>query len=501
MSKSRIMGAGLAGSTQKVYNVNVNQIQFGDRLQGLPPTTGKSSNNLREINQRSFGNKRDFVFCVNQLGGVGGIGGSRMFLPNADGVSNCEPGPYQKTNTSNNQNDNIILDMELESEPDWESEAEPENERETEPEPESELRVINESEILQHGSFFANEMWVVMNGDVYSFNPNDESKLFNVSHSLNTMFEGDDIYKYGVFDLMNAVNETISAPHSMPGEPSFDAMLADSFTKIGKYKGAVRYYGDIQKDILSTPIQVSIVLADNPEEKCSVTTSLGELIDNVILKATLQLGVSHDTKPRLIDQDDNELEFGKTLMESDIKAGAELKLIKVSSSEILSFTYNVNEGLDTRMSSYTSVPAFHDTVYYNTAKAVGNTVLKENMYRTEIIENQNAECDGKMYNINATYTYTFESTEENLQNVYENKLNEKKGIYIKEGVYGTSETLIRVCSDSKTRTYYSTQPIENTYLYFPEESNDESIEAYATNSDMFQIMNIGDGDRDLVVEF
>ena len=106
MSKSRIMGAGLAGSTQKVYNVNVNQIQFGNRLQGLPPTTGKSSNNLREINQRSFGNQRNVVFCVNQLGGVGGIRGSRMFLPNADGVRNCTPGPYPETNnimTANTQ--------------------------------------------------------------------------------------------------------------------------------------------------------------------------------------------------------------------------------------------------------------------------------------------------------------------------------------------------------------------------------------------------------------
>ena len=34
------MGAGLAGSTTKLYgNANVNQIQYGDKLQGLPPVT------------------------------------------------------------------------------------------------------------------------------------------------------------------------------------------------------------------------------------------------------------------------------------------------------------------------------------------------------------------------------------------------------------------------------------------------------------------------------
>ena len=38
----RTMGAGLAGSTTKVYGggVNVNQVQYGNKLQGLPPVTG-----------------------------------------------------------------------------------------------------------------------------------------------------------------------------------------------------------------------------------------------------------------------------------------------------------------------------------------------------------------------------------------------------------------------------------------------------------------------------
>jgi hypothetical protein len=40
--------------------------------------------------------KSDVIFCMNQLGGVGGVRGSRMFLPSADGVKDCFPGPYVK---------------------------------------------------------------------------------------------------------------------------------------------------------------------------------------------------------------------------------------------------------------------------------------------------------------------------------------------------------------------------------------------------------------------
>ena len=90
-----MMGAGLAGSTRKGDGANVNQIQFGNKLQGLPPTTGQSTNSLRAINNRAFGNQRNVVFCVNQLGGVGGIRGSNMFASTADGVGNCVPGPYE----------------------------------------------------------------------------------------------------------------------------------------------------------------------------------------------------------------------------------------------------------------------------------------------------------------------------------------------------------------------------------------------------------------------
>ena len=198
---------------------------------------------------------------------------------------------------------------------------------------------------------------------------------------------------------------------------------------------------------------------------------------------------------------DIELDLGKTLMQCNIRDGAKLQLKRTSSSEILTFTYSVDEGLGTRASSYTSVPTRQDSVYYETARATGNKVLKENMYKMEICENQKAECDGKTYNINATYTYTFELNSENIHDIYHDKRDEKKGIQIREYIYGTRETLIRVSSDSKTQTYYSTQSIANTYLLFPEESKEEYIVALASNGEMLQINNLGGGQRSLVAEF
>ena len=71
--------------------INVNQ-GGGSKLQGIP-----SSRNLNTSAHVAFRNrnvvcpcKRDYVFCMNQLGGVGagGIPGrSYMFASTADGVS------------------------------------------------------------------------------------------------------------------------------------------------------------------------------------------------------------------------------------------------------------------------------------------------------------------------------------------------------------------------------------------------------------------------------
>jgi hypothetical protein len=94
MSKCTIMGAGLGCSLRNSDGANVNQVQFGNKLQGLAPRTGKDTSALRAIRNRAYGNKRNVVFCVNQLGGVGQK--SKMFASSADGVNNCNNGVYKK---------------------------------------------------------------------------------------------------------------------------------------------------------------------------------------------------------------------------------------------------------------------------------------------------------------------------------------------------------------------------------------------------------------------
>jgi len=90
MGYLRTMGAGLAGSTTKLYgNANVNQIQYGDKLQGLPPATGLRTP-YRIYRSKAGGSApgRYRVFCINQLGGVGNVKNTQ-FAPNADGVGWC----------------------------------------------------------------------------------------------------------------------------------------------------------------------------------------------------------------------------------------------------------------------------------------------------------------------------------------------------------------------------------------------------------------------------
>ena len=91
MGYLRTMGAGLAGSTTKIYgNANVNQIQYGDKLQGLPPVTGRRDP-YRIYKTKAGGNAPDRfrVFCVNQLGGIGMANKNSQFAPNADGLGWC----------------------------------------------------------------------------------------------------------------------------------------------------------------------------------------------------------------------------------------------------------------------------------------------------------------------------------------------------------------------------------------------------------------------------
>lgn len=90
MSKIRSMGAGSANLT---YRANSMLVQIGNKLQGLPPTTNKPAAIIPHIRSRANGDKRDWIFCINQLaGGVGRHVGE--FAPGADGVKNCIVGPY-----------------------------------------------------------------------------------------------------------------------------------------------------------------------------------------------------------------------------------------------------------------------------------------------------------------------------------------------------------------------------------------------------------------------
>ena len=90
MSLPRRMSAGLPCNTIKVRGVNVNQIQFGDKLQGLPPVTGRGRP-YKSIRAKEGGNlpDRERIYCINQLGGIGLSNKNSQFAANADGVGNC----------------------------------------------------------------------------------------------------------------------------------------------------------------------------------------------------------------------------------------------------------------------------------------------------------------------------------------------------------------------------------------------------------------------------
>ena len=98
MSLPRTMGAGLAGSS--VYGANVNQIQFGDKLQGLAPQAthffiaGNGLGGWNNYRTRTNAPKRNFVFCMNQLGGVGASRSPykiRGLNSNLGGAKRCTP--------------------------------------------------------------------------------------------------------------------------------------------------------------------------------------------------------------------------------------------------------------------------------------------------------------------------------------------------------------------------------------------------------------------------
>ena len=107
MGYPRTMGAGLAGSSTKIYgNANVNQIQYGNKLQGLPPVTGRRDP-YRIYKTKAGGNAPDRfrVFCVNQLGGIGMANKNSQFAPNADGLGWC---PNRKNSRQGDIGINIV---------------------------------------------------------------------------------------------------------------------------------------------------------------------------------------------------------------------------------------------------------------------------------------------------------------------------------------------------------------------------------------------------------
>lgn len=76
MSKSRIIGAGNAGST--IYNCNVNlNTAGGSKKQGFPFSLDTPTINRHAIRLKATGDKRNFIFTMNQL--TGGVGHTKYF--------------------------------------------------------------------------------------------------------------------------------------------------------------------------------------------------------------------------------------------------------------------------------------------------------------------------------------------------------------------------------------------------------------------------------------
>ena len=65
----------------------------GNKKQGLASTTNKGVMYAsRSIRNRAYGENRNVIFCMNQLGGVGRH--KSQFVSTADGVKDCVEGPY-----------------------------------------------------------------------------------------------------------------------------------------------------------------------------------------------------------------------------------------------------------------------------------------------------------------------------------------------------------------------------------------------------------------------
>ena len=87
-SRSKMMGAGLAGSSSRRVNSNLNTAG-GSKKQGFASSVGVGAWSQRAIANGANGQNptHNFVFCVNQLGGVGA--GKSQFK---SGLSGARPG-------------------------------------------------------------------------------------------------------------------------------------------------------------------------------------------------------------------------------------------------------------------------------------------------------------------------------------------------------------------------------------------------------------------------
>ncbi len=111
MPKSRILGAGLASATTRSVSVNGCQ-GGGNKKQGTAFLTGRmdtvwpitSGGGGAATRGRATGTKRNFVFCVNQLGGVGRF--RSQYTEGADAPKRCKEGRYD--NRCNRVGDNVL---------------------------------------------------------------------------------------------------------------------------------------------------------------------------------------------------------------------------------------------------------------------------------------------------------------------------------------------------------------------------------------------------------
>lgn len=111
MSKARVIGACSAGST--IYNCNVNlNTAGGNKKQGLPFQLDRRTFQHRAVKIKATGNRRDYIFTMNQIGGIGRV----EWYPR-DGIRPREPYQYglQNKQTTISNETNTVLSCDADS--------------------------------------------------------------------------------------------------------------------------------------------------------------------------------------------------------------------------------------------------------------------------------------------------------------------------------------------------------------------------------------------------